>query len=357
MKNDQKRERAEAKAKASAANKEADRGGRGGGGRGRGRGRGRGAAAVEADVSLCRKLFPEEAEVDEASAASAKPAPAPKKAQKPKAKAKKGAKRPSPDDGEDRIVEHELGWDYGEDGGELDAWPVKEVPDPVPGATPMVIRKGRSRCPSKLLGKLSPMAAKARKAGRSPATASKKRKSTKPVVRKMLLWQNEDGSLNDDWVDRPTKKRIMYLMTNMATATFEEVKSHLMAHRSEFKKTQLTAYWTRSAVGLKLLLDPCRPQLCTVCFKKDYPNSWNMTMVAAYGVILKLVFRLKVWKGGLHVSYTSSPNENSSLTCGWYCYNHYGAGVVCIVPLSMYILKLLYRGHYAFITMFCISSS
>ena len=98
--------------------------------------------------------------------------------------------------------------------------------------------------------------------------------------------------LNEDWVDKATKKRVLFLMSNIGTSTFEEIKTHLLAHRPEFKKTQLTAYWTRSSVGLKLLLDPCRPQMCTVSFRKDFPNNWNHTMVAAHAVVLKLVFRL-----------------------------------------------------------------
>ena len=175
----------------------------------------------------------------------------------------------------------DLGWD-GDEVAEAPKLPFS--PQVVPGATPRVLRKGRSRCPSKLASLLTPRAHAM--AGRTP---NKKPKVAKPVVRKVQLWQNEDGELNDAWVDQATKKSIAFLLSDIDSATFEDIKAHLLAHRSDFKKTQVTAYWTRSAVGLKLLLDPCRPQMCTVSFKKDFPNKWNHTMVAAYAVVLKLV--------------------------------------------------------------------
>ena len=306
MKNDQKQSRAEAKAKhaekKAAAPKGDDgcdrghdgpgRGGRGRGGRGRGgRGRGVGAKAEKVDepakTPLRRRLF-EEDDAEVLAAKAGKPAPA--KPGKRQRKDKKIA-----DEGAKPVVPAELGWDGREDEDLQDSWPVKIVADPVVGATPMVIRKGRVRCPSRtLLGKLSPKAKAL--AGRSPS--GKKGKTSKPVVRKVLLWQGEDGDLNPDWVDQSTKKRIAFLLSGVASSTFEEVKSHCMAHRKEFKKTQLTAYWTRSAVGLKLILDPCRPQMCTVSFKKEYPNSWNQTMVAAYAAVLKLAFWLNLYARG-----------------------------------------------------------
>ena len=104
---------------------------------------------------------------------------------KRKADAKKGGKKPRQDARVEPVVEPKLGWDGGEDG-LAEGWPVKSIPDPVPGCTPFVVRKGPLRCPSRMhLGKLSPKARAM--AGRTPN--GKKTKAGKPVVKKTLLWQ------------------------------------------------------------------------------------------------------------------------------------------------------------------------
>eukprot|EP00439_Symbiodinium_sp_Y106_P020584 s4604_g2.t1 len=182
---------------------------------------------------------------------------------KRKADAKKGGKKPRQDARVEPVVEPKLGWDGGEDG-LAEGWPVKSIPDPdAPGeAVPEGQGHGRSH-PQWQENK-----------------GWKASGEEDPVV--------AGPELNEDWVDKATKKRVLFLMSNIGTSTFEEIKTHLLAHRPEFKKTQLTAYWTRSSVGLKLLLDPCRPQMCTVSFRKDFPNNWNHTMVAAHAVVLKL---------------------------------------------------------------------
>ena len=251
------------------------RGGRGGGG-GRGGRRGRGAD----DSSLRKQLFPD----DEENAAEKKGSKASKK--QPKAKASRKRARADAEE-EEPCMDRDLGWDGDEDAQMAGSLKLPVTPEAVPGATPRVIRKGRSRCPTRLAKMLSPQARAM--VGRTP---NKKPKVAKPVVKLTPLWQGEDGELNEEWVDEATKKRIVFLLSGIESATFEDVKAHLLAHRSDFKKTQVSAYWTRSAVGLKLLSDPCRPQMCTVTFKKEFPNKWNHTMVAAYGVVLKLVSQI-----------------------------------------------------------------
>ena len=84
-------------------------------------------------------------------------------------------------------------------------------------------------------------------------------------------------------VDPEIKNYVLWMLRDIQNATFDDVKQHLIKNRSSaIRKVQLTSYWTRAAVGIKIMLLPQKPQVCYITYKNLNGYSWNFAMVAAY---------------------------------------------------------------------------
>ena len=99
---------------------------------------------------------------------------------------------------------------------------------------------------------------------------------------------NPDTILRAPVVDSEIQRQVTNMLGGIRTATFAEVKKHLTANRASFFHIQITSYWTRSAVGLKLMSKPEKPQICYISFRSATPD-WNFAMVAAYATAHALV--------------------------------------------------------------------
>ena len=91
-------------------------------------------------------------------------------------------------------------------------------------------------------------------------------------------------------VDPEIKNYVLWMLRDIQTATFDDVKQHLIKNRSSaIRKVQLTSYWTRAAVGIKIMVLPQKPQVCYITYKNFNGYSWNFAMVAAYAACHALV--------------------------------------------------------------------
>ena len=74
--------------------------------------------------------------------------------------------------------------------------------------------------------------------------------------------------------------------------TFMGLKDHVRANRIDtFKKVQLVVYWSRCAVGLRLMNDPAKPQILYVQFKTSSANDldYNYSLLTAYAAVHNVV--------------------------------------------------------------------
>ena len=171
----------------------------------------------------------------------------------------------------------------------------KEAPSPVMDEEPLL--DGDLPDPSEEMidsdeGKSAPNPGKAKAKAKSKAKAKAKDMALGFGGRKRKI-NPEDGSpsgftedelaMHRDLYDPYVVQRVMDLAEGSKDLTFQALKDYLKMNKGDdLKKVQLTIYWTRCNVGIKLLNHPAQPQIATIQYKTKEEFDWNLSLLAAY---------------------------------------------------------------------------
>ena len=185
---------------------------------------------------------------------------------------------------------------HGRGGGDLGRGPCKDVPVPCKpleavciedDAVPDVKSKGR-------------VAAKAKKAKATPSAPSTSLEAEPPRKRQRRVSRTSTsttGTIAPDEGEAAQHEKLYApfmaracegLAAGTQGLTFMGLKDHVRANRIDtFKKVQLVVYWSRCAVGLRLMTDPAKPQILYVQFKTSQANEldYNYSLLTAYAAV------------------------------------------------------------------------
>ena len=99
-------------------------------------------------------------------------------------------------------------------------------------------------------------------------------------------------AMHRDLYDRGVEKKALDLATGAKNLTFQALKDHLKMNKGDYlQKVQLTIYWTRCNVGIKLLNHPEQPQIVTIQYKTKEDFDWNYSLLCAY----MAAYQLAAW--------------------------------------------------------------
>ena len=137
--------------------------------------------------------------------------------------------------------------------------------------------------------------AKAKAAGKAkaqPKTKSKAKGRPKGKAKAAPRGPTEESSLDDEHIKMSISKQL----DDVATFDFMQVKEYVMGSvlkEVNYKNVQFSIYWSRPAVGVKWLRNPCTPQVAYFGFKPKAEVGYNRRMMG--NILAAMHFATWIW--------------------------------------------------------------